>query len=48
MKDPAFVAYTRKRKMVIEAMSGAEVQRVIEDTVATPKALLAKVNALVK
>jgi tripartite-type tricarboxylate transporter receptor subunit TctC len=48
MKDPAFLAYTLKRKMVIEPMSGAEVQGIINDTVASPKALLAKINALVK
>jgi tripartite-type tricarboxylate transporter receptor subunit TctC len=42
MKDPKFLADAKKRKMEIDYMSGADVQKIINKTIATPKALVAR------
>jgi tripartite-type tricarboxylate transporter receptor subunit TctC len=48
MKDPAFLADAKKRKMDIEPMSGEKIQAVIEKTVATPQALIDKAKQALK
>ncbi|MDA1323351.1 MAG: tripartite tricarboxylate transporter substrate-binding protein [Proteobacteria bacterium] len=40
MKDPIFLADVTKRKMELEYMSGPDVQKIINKTIATPKALV--------
>jgi tripartite-type tricarboxylate transporter receptor subunit TctC len=42
MKDPKFLADVKKRKMEIDYMSGADVQKIINKTIATPKELVAR------
>ncbi len=42
MKDPTFLADAKKRKLEIDYMSGAEVQKIVNKTIATPKALIAR------
>jgi len=40
MKDPKFLADVEKRKMEIDYMSGADVQKIINRTIASPKELV--------
>lgn len=42
LKDPAFLADVAKRKMEMDYMSGADVQKIINKTIATPKNLIAR------
>jgi hypothetical protein len=37
MKDPAFLEEAKKENLDIEAASGAELQTIVEDILATPK-----------
>lgn len=46
MKDPAFLAEAKKRKLEIQPMSGPEVQRFIAGIYRTPKDVVARVNAI--
>jgi len=40
MNDPAFLADTKKRNLIVEPLSGSEVQKLIASAVATPAALV--------
>jgi tripartite-type tricarboxylate transporter receptor subunit TctC len=40
MEDPAFLADARKRKMDLEYMSGEEVQKIVNKTIAAPKSVV--------
>ena len=40
MKDPEFVVEMQKRHLNVEPLSGEEVQKIVEDIVATPKDLV--------
>ena len=44
MKDADFVADAGKMRLSIDAMSGEEMQRVIEDAYALPETTIAKVR----
>ena len=46
VKDPAFVADAEKRKVVVEPATGAEVQKVVERTLAIPDAVVAKMRSI--
>lgn len=46
MKDSAFLADAKKRKMDLNVMSGADVQKIVNDTVKTPPAMLKRIKSL--
>ncbi len=48
MKDPKFLADVKKRKMELDYMSGADVQKIINKTIATPKELVARFKKAVE
>ena len=48
MKDPKFLADIKKRRMELEYMSGPDVQKIINKTIATPKALVARFKKAVE
>jgi tripartite-type tricarboxylate transporter receptor subunit TctC len=48
MRDSAFLADAKKRRMDIEPMTGAKVQAVVEKAVATPQAIIDKAQAALK
>ena len=48
MKDPKFLADIKKRHMELEYMSGADVQKIINKTIATPKELVARFKKAVE
>jgi tripartite-type tricarboxylate transporter receptor subunit TctC len=48
MKDPKFLADVKKRRMELEYMSGADVQKIINKTIATPKDLVARFKKAVE
>ena len=48
MRDSAFLADAKKRRMDIEPMTGEKVQAVIEKAVATPQAIIEKAQAALK
>jgi len=48
MKDPKFLADIEKRKMELDYMSGADVQKIINKTIATPKELVEKFKKAVE
>jgi hypothetical protein len=41
-KDPQFVAEATKRKLVIDALGGDEVQQIVDAAVANPPAIVEK------
>ncbi len=44
MQDPDFLKIVEERKLEIQAISGEEVQRVVEDMTRTPKEIIAKIQ----
>ncbi len=44
MKDPDFLKVVEERKLEIQASSGEEVQRVVQDITSTPKEIIAKIQ----
>ncbi len=48
MKDPAFVAVYKKRKLPLGPTSGVELQAFIEKVANTPKSTLDKLKAALK
>ncbi|MFN4281962.1 MAG: Bug family tripartite tricarboxylate transporter substrate binding protein [Alphaproteobacteria bacterium] len=46
MKDPEFLAEAKKAKLDISPTSGAKLQKIVEDIIATPKSVIAAANAL--
>lgn len=48
MKDPAFLAEAQKIKLTIDPLPGAEVQKLVEQIYATPKAQVDRAKAAVK
>lgn len=48
MKDPEFIAEAEKRKMDLDPMTGIEVQRIVDKTVATPPEIVAKFKAAIE
>ena len=48
LKDPAFIAACEKRKMMFDPGTGEEMDQIVRDTVALPKALMAKFGELVR
>jgi tripartite-type tricarboxylate transporter receptor subunit TctC len=44
MKDPAFLAETKKLQLTIDPTSGEEMEKVVRDAYALPKAIIAKVR----
>jgi len=44
MKDPEFLKIVEERKLEIQASSGEQVQRVVEDMINTPKEIIAKIQ----
>lgn len=48
MKDPEFLADTKKQRLDVEPKSGLELEKLVRDIYATPKDLVAKIGALMK
>lgn len=48
MKDPAYLAEAKKRKLIVDPVSGRDLQRLIVAAMATPKAVIDKFKQLVK
>jgi hypothetical protein len=48
MKDPAFLADAKKRKMDLAPLTGATVQANIDELMKTPKAILKQAAAVLK
>ncbi|MBM3487422.1 MAG: hypothetical protein FJX67_12445 [Alphaproteobacteria bacterium] len=48
MKDPEFIAEAEKRKMDLDTMTGIELQKIVEKTVATPPDIIAKFKAAIE
>ena len=48
LKDPAFLASAKKRKMDIEYLGGADVQKVVAKTLSVTPAQIARANELIK
>ncbi len=48
MTDPAFIADAKKRKSALDPITGAQMEELLRDAYATPKAVLAKAVAIVK
>jgi len=48
MKDPAFLAEAKRRRLDIEPLSGAKIQKMIEDLYAAPASLVDRAKAAVK
>jgi tripartite-type tricarboxylate transporter receptor subunit TctC len=48
MKDPEFLAEAKKSKTDISPMTGEEAARIAADTIATPKDVLVRANALIE
>jgi len=48
MKDPAFLAEAKKRRLDIEPLGGAKIQKMIEDLYAAPASLVDRAKAAVK
>jgi hypothetical protein len=47
-KDPKFLADAKKQKREVNLVTGAEIQDIIKQMAATPKAVLAKLDGLMK
>ena len=48
VQDPTFLADMKKRKIMIEPLAGEEVDKVAQETLSTPKPILALIEALLK
>jgi tripartite-type tricarboxylate transporter receptor subunit TctC len=48
MKDPEFLKEAAKQKLEIDAVSGAELEKVVRDTYATPKPIIERIKAVSK
>jgi tripartite-type tricarboxylate transporter receptor subunit TctC len=48
LNDPEFIATCEKRKLMVDPAEGEEIDAIVRDTVALPKAVLAKVRELTK
>ncbi len=48
MKDPAFVAEAKKIDLEIDPVSGAEMQKIVADIVATPKETVNKLFKIIE
>lgn len=48
MKDPEFLAYAEKLQLEIDVLTGAEVQRLIEDAYANPAPVVQKARRLLQ
>ena len=44
MKDPAFLAETKKLQLTIDPTSGEEMEKIVRDAYALPDAIIAKVR----
>ena len=44
MKDPEFVRIAAERKLEMEASTGQDVKKVVEDLISTPKDVIAKIK----
>lgn len=47
MKDPAFLAAAEKQKMDINPVSGAQLQKIVEEIVATPKPIAERLQKII-
>ena len=47
-KDPKFLAAAKKRKVDIVSKSGAEVQKIVAEVVATPAAVVERTRQAIK
>lgn len=48
LKDPDFLASAKKRRVTIDPTPGEEIEAIIRDSMATPKAIVDKTQALIK
>jgi hypothetical protein len=48
MKDPEFLAEAKKSKLDIDAISGEEIQALVEEGYRTPRDVAKKVGALIR
>jgi tripartite-type tricarboxylate transporter receptor subunit TctC len=46
MKDPAFIAQTQKQNFDLDPVSGADMQKIVADIVASPKPITEKLNEI--